>query len=59
MITITQIDVNEANGSSSERTQQSTWTSSPNVEHEEPTKEINMLPLNTFEAIINVFGTFD
>jgi hypothetical protein len=29
------------------------------VGDEEPTKEINTLPLNTLEAIVNVFGTFD
>jgi hypothetical protein len=59
MITITQIDVEEVNRSSSKKTRQSTWTSSPNVEHEELVKELNMLPLNTLEAIVNIFGTLN
>ncbi len=61
VIIIAQIDVEEVNRLTSDGTWQSTQMGSSNVDHEyqEPTKELNMLLLNTPKNIVNAFGTID
>jgi hypothetical protein len=61
VITITQIDVEEVNISTSDETQQFTQTGSPNVGHkyQEPIEKLNMLLFNTPKNIVNAFGIID
>jgi hypothetical protein len=61
IIIVAQIDVEEVYGSTSDGIQQSTQTSSSNVDHEykKPTEKLNTLLLNTLEITIDAFGTID
>ncbi len=58
-IIIFQTNVEEVSRSTNDETQQSTQTSSPNIEYGDPIEEINTLQLNTLKTTVNVFITID